>query len=93
MKSTKAAELGGSTGRGRLSTVLRTAGQLVTVDAASHALHVDRSVAAKTLARWTRQGWLRRLRRGLYAPVPLAASAGDRVLEDAWTLVPELFAP
>jgi len=82
-----------TSGRERLSAVLRTAGQLVTVDDASRALKVDRTVAAKTLARWNRQGWLRRLRRGLYAPVPLAASPGDQVLEDAWTLVPELFEP
>ena len=82
-----------ASGRERLAAVLRTAGQLVTVDAASRALNVDRTVAAKALAQWNRQGWLRRLRRGLYAPVPLAASASDQVLEDPWTLVPEIFAP
>jgi predicted transcriptional regulator of viral defense system len=73
--------------------VLRFAGELVTVDQASTALGVGRVAAAKTLARWAGQGWLRRIRRGLYAPVPLAASAGDQVIEDPWTLVPELFAP
>lgn len=80
-------------GRERLSAVLRKSGELVTVDDATEALNVGRTVAAKTLARWTRQGWLKRLRRGLYAPVPLAASSTDQVLEDAWTLVPELFEP
>jgi predicted transcriptional regulator of viral defense system len=93
MKDTTQAALPRISGRDQLSAVVRTAGQLVTVDDAIRALNVDRTAAAKTLARWNRQGWLKRLRRGLYAPVPLAASRGDQVLEDAWTLVPELFEP
>lgn len=80
--------------RDRLSTVLRGAGPgLVTVEFAADALGLDRTAAAKQLARWQEQGWLRRIRRGAYAPVPLAAAAGDRVVEDLWSLVPELFGP
>lgn len=79
--------------REKLSAVLRSSKDLVTVDDASAALKVDRSTAAKTLARWNSQGWLRRVRRGLYAPVPLTASQSDQVIEDAWVLVPELFGP
>ena len=82
-----------SSGRERLSAVLRQGGEFVTVDDATNALRVGRVVAAKTLARWNRQGWLKRIRRGLYAQVPLTASPTDQVLEDAWTLVPELFEP
>ena len=82
-----------ATGRDRLSTVLRRSGELVTVDDAAEALGVERTVAAKTLARWNRQGWLKRLRRGLYAPVPLAASSTDHAIEDIWTVVPQIFDP
>lgn len=83
----------GTASRQRLSTVLRAAGDLVTVDNASEALKVERAAAAKTLARWNRQGWLKRIRRGLYAPIPLSGSPTDQVIEDAWTLVPQLFSP
>jgi predicted transcriptional regulator of viral defense system len=79
--------------RGSLATVLRRSGDLVTVDDVVAALNVNRSVAAKSLARWARQHWLKRMRRGLYAPVPLALSPEEQVLEDPWTLVPELYAP
>lgn len=79
--------------RDRLSAVLRQAGDLVTVDDAAAALGIGRSAAAKVLARWQEQGWITRIRRGLYAPVPLTSSRGEQVLEDPWTLVPELFAP
>lgn len=83
----------GSPKRSRLSAVLRRSGDLVRVDDAVAALGINRSQAAKLLARWSEQGWLRRLRRGLYAAVPLVAEGDDQVVEDAWRLVPELFAP
>ena len=60
-----------SIGRERLSNVLRDAGDLVTVEDAAQSLGVSRQVAAKTLWRWSQQGWFRHVRRGLYAPIPL----------------------
>jgi predicted transcriptional regulator of viral defense system len=39
------------------------------------------------------QGWVKRLRRGYYALVPLAALGQEQVLEDPWVMVPELFGP
>jgi predicted transcriptional regulator of viral defense system len=83
----------GNTSRSRLAAVLRRGGDLITVDDAVAALNVTRTVAAKSLARWEQQHWLKRLRRGLYAPVPLALSHDEQVLEDPWALVPELFDP
>jgi predicted transcriptional regulator of viral defense system len=79
--------------RTQLADVIRSSGDLITVDAACAALGSDRAAAAKTLARWAKQGWLRRLRRGLYAAVPLAARPEDSAVEDAWRLVPRLFSP
>jgi predicted transcriptional regulator of viral defense system len=80
-------------GRDRLAAVLREAGDLVTVEDTARALRTDRRRAAKLLARWTEQGWLKRLRRGLYVPIPVEALSLDRTLEDPWVLVPELFEP
>ena len=79
--------------RARLATVLRQGGDFVTLDDAAAALGIGRIDAAKLLARWQEQGWLRRVRRGLYVPVPLTTGRGDQVIEDPWTLVPELFEP
>jgi len=80
-------------GRERLSAVLREAGDLISVSDAAGALRMERVGAAKLLARWQEQGWLRRVRRGLYAPVPLTSSRGDQVIENPWALVPEVFEP
>jgi len=49
--------------------------------------------AAKLLARWVGQGWLVRIRRGLYAPVPLEATSSEQVLSNPWVLVEQVFAP
>ena len=80
-------------GRTQLSQVLRGAGEVVSVDDVSGILRIERQVASKLLARWNGQGWVRRLRRGFYAPVPIAALGQEQILEDPWVIVPELFGP
>ena len=79
--------------RQKLAGVLRQGGQLITVEDAALSLGVSRREAAKTLWRWSRQGWLKHLRRDLYAPVPLDATSLEQVLPDPWILVPHLFHP
>jgi predicted transcriptional regulator of viral defense system len=79
--------------RRRLSSVLRRGGDLISVDEATDELGIGRTAAAKLLARWHQQGWLKRIRRGLYAPVALTSMPEDQVLEDPWILVPALFDP
>jgi predicted transcriptional regulator of viral defense system len=77
--------------RARLAAVLRKVGQFVTVTDASEALSIDRVAATKLLARWHGQGWITRVRRGLYAPVPPSSLPTDQVMEDPWAIVPQLF--
>jgi len=63
------------------------------VQQAAASLGVSAKDAAKTLARWTKQGWLSRVRRGLYVPVPLESSTGNVALEDPWIIADRLFPP
>lgn len=82
------------TGRARLVSVLQAAdGEVVRIDDAVQALGETRAGAAKLLSRWVEQGWLRRVGRGAYVPVPLDMLGAEQVLEDPWVLVPVLFAP
>ena len=74
-------------GRQRLSTVLRDSNEVIETDDVVRTLLVTRVEASKLLSRWAGQGWLRRVGRGAYVPVPLE-SLGDRyVLDDHWVLV------
>jgi predicted transcriptional regulator of viral defense system len=86
-------ELRSAKGRQRLSKVLQRNPDLISVREAAATLGVPREEASKLLARWAAQGWLKRIRRGLYAPIPLAAASSEQVLADPWILVPRLFEP
>lgn len=79
--------------RARLATVLLAAKEIVSVEIAAEALGIESRAAAKLLSRWTQQGWLRRVGRGLYVPVPLDLAGSEQVLADPWVLVPTLFGP
>lgn len=80
-------------GRQRLTALVSGAGDVIRVDDAARLLDLDRDAAAKTLARWTAQGWLRRVRRGAYVAVSLDTLDSEHVLDDPWVLVPSLFSP
>lgn len=82
-----------SSGRARLARVMRAAPELLTVSVVAEALGLPRSPAAKLLSRWQRQGWVKRMRRGVYSRIPVDAVTADRTVENPWVLVPALFGP
>ena len=69
-------------GRQRLSTVLQEANEVIETGDVVKTLSVTRIEASKLLSRWTGQGWLRRVGRGTYVPVPLDL-LGNRYV---WTI-------
>jgi len=80
-------------GRRKLVAVIQAAGDVIQTDDVVATLSIGRPDASKLLYRWTRQGWLRRVARGIYVPAPLDSLASEHVLEDPWVLVPALYAP
>jgi predicted transcriptional regulator of viral defense system len=80
-------------GREELTLLLGRGRRLVTVDDAVVALGSTPGNAAKKLARWASQGWLRRVRRGLYIPVPLEAENPDLWTEDPLYLADVVWHP
>lgn len=77
----------------QLGILIRAVGEVFTVSNASTSLGLSNTETAKILARWAQQGWLTRIRRGLYAVVPIEALDTKQTLEDVWVIVPELFSP
>ncbi len=80
-------------GRAQLVRVLAASGDVIHIADVADALAVSRTEAAKRLARWREQGWLSRVGRGAYVPAAIDTLGSERVLDDAWVLVPALFAP
>jgi len=79
--------------RNRLSDVLRGTKGSISVSQASGILGVSSSNAAKMLSLWAKKGWVTRIKRGFYIPVPIESRTADIPLEDAWPIAERLFAP
>ncbi len=83
----------GKIDRERMAAILRATKGTISVDEAAAILDVTNSDAAKMLARWVKSGWMARVRRGIYVPVPLESHTTDVPLEDAWLVAERLFGP
>jgi predicted transcriptional regulator of viral defense system len=80
-------------GRAELATVLGSGRRFVTPAIVVEALGIESDAAAKRLARWADEGWLRRARRGLYIPVPVDASSPANWTEDPLVLATAVWSP
>lgn len=80
-------------GRGELAGVLGDGRRFVRPNDVMLALDIDSGTAAKKLARWAEQGWVRRVRRGLYIGVPVDAPNPASWSEDALVVAAEVFSP
>jgi predicted transcriptional regulator of viral defense system len=88
-------EGGGISGRGRaeLAQVLASGRRFVTPTDVVEALGGDADTAAKKLARWAADGWVRRVRRGLYIGVPVDATNPAAWSEDALVVATTVWSP
>src|ERR1700689_1081308 len=88
-------QIAGISGRGRneLAQVLSTVGRFTTPTGVVDILDVDAETAAKKLARWAEDGWVRRVRRGLYIGVPVDATNPSAWSEDALLVAAEVWSP
>lgn len=79
--------------RSQLSRLLRDSPPIVTPGEAATVLGLTRAVAARRLAAWSRAGWLVRIRRGAYVPVPIESESPDIALDDPWAVAAAMFEP
>lgn len=80
-------------GRAQLIRVLAASGDVIHISSVQKTLAMSRTDAAKRLARWREQGWISRVGTGAYVPASIDTLGSERVLDDAWVLVPALFSP
>jgi predicted transcriptional regulator of viral defense system len=80
-------------GRTQLAKLVRDSGDVIQVEDAARLLAVQRTAVAKALARWTKQGWLRRVSQGTYVAASLDSMQSEHVLDDPWVLIPALYDP
>ena len=71
----------------------RESGGVIKIEDAPRILNNSSLAVRKLLSRWEKQGWITRLKRGLYLPVPLEAESAEKWTEDPWILATILFEP
>jgi predicted transcriptional regulator of viral defense system len=88
-------QVAGISGRRRseLARVLSSTQHFVTPNDVVTILNLDPDAAAKRLARWAKDGWLRRVRRGLYIAVPVGTTSPSTWTDDALVVANEVWAP
>lgn len=82
-----------SDSREKIAQLLRNSGPVFSVEHCASVLKIERDAAARQLSQWTNQGWLKRIKRGFYAQIPIDTISSEQVLEDVWVIVPALFSP
>lgn len=83
----------GKLDRERLAALIQRTKGTISVGEAAEILKVSPTDSAKMLARWSKTGWVSRVHRGIYVPVPLESPTADVPLEDPWIIAERLFAP
>ena len=83
----------GKTDRERMAAIIRGTKGTVSVGDAARILNVVSTDAAKMLSRWSKKGWMSRIRRGLYVTVPLESRTADVPIEEPWLIADRLFSP
>ena len=81
----------GSIYRKKLGLVLRSNSSIITVKEVSNVLKVSSHEAGRLLSRWCKNGWISRIKRGAYIPVPISSKITDVVIEDPYIIAQSLF--
>lgn len=79
--------------RARLAALNRSLPGPFTADDAGSVLGVDHAEAARLLGHLASQGWLSRVRRGLFSVVPLDAITPSEWRADPWLVADRVFSP
>lgn len=83
----------GKTSRLKLGKVLYACRGIIKAKDVSQTLRVSEKKAVILLQSWEKNGWLHRIRNGIYLPIALESDSANGSIEDPFTVANELFAP
>ena len=87
------AKIKGTAFRHKFAAVMAIAKGIVTPTIVSNTLNIPNQEAGRILSRWSTQGWVKRIKYGVYIPLPVEDPSGKATMEDAWVLADRLFTP
>jgi len=83
----------GKSGRVKLSRLLESNPRVITSAIVSDLLSMPLKESSRTLSRWCRSGWLYRIKRGVYIPVPIDSTSGKIILEEPFIIAESIYQP
>lgn len=83
----------GRESRKQLIQVLQVSEGAISIPTVTQVLGISNRKASFLLSRWAKQGWLRRIRKGWYLPVPLNSDTSEIPIEDPWSIAMQAFSP
>lgn len=83
----------GKTGRTRLSKVLESNPRVITSATVVKILNLSSKEASRVLSRWCKNGWLYRVKRGIYIPVPIDSTSSNIILEEPFVIAESIYHP
>ena len=79
--------------RKRLKAVISASNSVLSSQLVSRVLALSRQESSRLLSRWHSAGWLKRVKRGVYWPVPLEENPDETAIEYPWLMANSFFAP
>ncbi len=83
----------GKSYRKKLSRVLEKNYSVITAKLVSETLRVPIQESGRLLSRWNKSGWIKRIKRGSYIPVPLESTTSKVIVDEPFLVVDSLYAP
>lgn len=83
----------GNKSRRKMALVISRAKGIMTPQSVSKLLNVSAQEGGRLLSRWSHSGWAKRIKQGVYIPIPADDLTGEATAEDSWVLADRLFSP
>lgn len=79
--------------RTKLSRVLERHAGVITPKIVADVLGVSTQESGRLLARWNRNGWVHRVKRGVYLPVSLSSTSTEPAVEEPFLIAESIYGP
>ena len=83
----------GKTGRTRLSKVLEQNPGTIRASDVAKLLNLPLKEASRILSRWCANGWLYRVKRGIYIPIPMDSTSSEILIEEPFVIADSIYHP
>lgn len=83
----------GKSYRNKLSRVLENNYSVITAKLVSKTLKIPIQESGRLLSRWNKSGWIRRIKRGSYIPIPLESTTAKIIVDEPFLVVDFLYGP